>query len=72
LQKSFQRTAPRPTIEPDQDFVASKLVLGWEKPEIKLRLLFWFVGDWQETSVGLSNVEVDVRNRSSRAIDDEF
>jgi len=59
LKEAFKTRTARSTIEPDQDLVASEFVGRRNEPKVQLGRIR-LVGDWQQTGVGLANVEVDI------------
>jgi len=59
LEKSFQGTAPRPSVQPDEDFVGRIRVCRGEEPEEEFRGIFG-TRDGQKASIGFADVEIDV------------
>lgn len=69
-QKTTEGRAARATIEPDGNLLVGGRVAGREEPEKQFAGLVRRGRDGQQASIGLSNIEVDIRN--SRAIDNKF
>jgi len=58
LKETFEGTAARTTVQPDEDFIARSWIFRWEEPEEQLRCICG-VGDGENTGVRLANVKWD-------------